>query len=417
MLNKIINLKINDYINFAFIALIFLFPLNNVAMNWLPPIILFLWILEGNFSTKWNILKNCKIFWLLVALIFSMFISTIFSNSYSNGLYPKEFVNAFDFIIRRYLLLFILIPIMITNLKKDTIYKMFSAFLLAMLISEITSYAIFFQFIDGKHHDPTPFLSHSFYTPFLVITIFLLIDRIYKSTNIYIKSGYVIFVLTATINLFINGGRSGQLIFIFILLFYFFYKHRSIKTVIITIIIIPIIYLLAYNTSPIFNKRANKTITTVSNIINSKNYYRSSFGERVTMWKISLESFKDFSIKTYLLGVGFGDSKTVYFDTLNKNLHPVSHYAKKASHLHSQFMMLLFNGGAILLFLYLYIFYLLFKTNFYEYNLEAKIFTITLFLLSFTEDPLFRAYGVLFFTLFIGIFFSYKKIIESNTQH
>jgi O-antigen ligase len=412
LLNTFSNLKINNYINFGFIALMFLFPFDKGLMNWFPPLILLLWIVEGNFKSKWNILKNCKIFWLLISMIVLMLISTIFSSSYSNGLYPKEFVNSFDFIIRRYLLLFILIPIMITNLKEETINRMIYAFLLAMFISEIKSYAIFFQLIDGKHNDPTPFLSHSFYTPFLVITIFLLIDRIYKSNNIYMKIGYGIFTLTATTNLFVNGGRIGQLIFLFVLLFYFFYKYRNLKIIIATIIVIPIIYSLAYNFSPVFHKRANTTIFTASNMLSSKNYYKSSFGQRVTMWKISLESFKHFSFKTYLLGVGFGDSRAVYFENLNKHIYPVAGYPIRAKHLHNQFIMFLFDGGFILLSLYLYLFYLLFTTNFYEYDLEEKIFAITLFFLSFTEDPLFRAYGVLFFVLFTGMFFSYKKQYE-----
>jgi len=349
-------------------------------------------------------------------MLIIMFLSAIFSNSFTDGEYPHEFINVFDFLFRRYFLYFILIPIIITSLDISTIKKMFKAFILAMFISETISYLIFFKIIPGNQHDPTPFLSHSFYTPLLAFTIILLIDFFIKETNKYTKAFYLIFSFTATINLFINGGRSGQAIFIIILFLYFWMRLRKNKIYLFLLLLfLPLIYYIAYNLSPIFKTRVNQSINTIKIFATDKQkFYNTSFGNRIFMAKIVLEDYlNNLTVKKLLLGVGYGEARKDYFNYLNKSgqkklIH--TYPIKKSVHFHNQFITFLYNGGIILVILYLYIFFLLFKENFYEYNIEAKIFATIYLILSFTEDTLYRSYGVLFFVLFVGMFFSYKKL-------
>ena len=411
---------INSLINILLIILIFLFPIKIFIKNIIPPLIVVLWLIEGNFKYKWEILKKSKIFWILVIMLIIMFLSAVFSHYYTQGEYPHQFKNVFDFLFRRYFLYFMLIPVMITDLQIITIQKMFKAFVLGMFVSEVMSYLIFFKVIPGDPNDPTPFLSHSFYTPLLAFTIILLIDLFIKEQNKFIKIFYLLFSFTATANLFINGGRSGQFIFLVILILYFWIKFKKYKKYLLLLLLfIPLVYYLAYNFSPVFKSRVNQSISTIKIYkYNKKRFYNTSFGNRVFMWKIVLEDYlHSLTLKKLLLGVGYGESRKDYFDYLNKSGERkwvYSYPITKRVHFHNQYVTFLYNGGVILVLLYLYVFYLLFKENFYEYNIEAKVFAIIYLLLSFTEDTLYRAYGVLFFVLFTGMFFAYKRLKLSN---
>jgi len=419
MLKKIVIGNINKYINYLFIALIFLMPFDVVVMNWIPPVIILLWIMEGNFKYKWDILKNCKIFWVLLTFILVMIVATFINPPYNHGIYPSNYFNGFDLIFRGYVISSLLIIIAITNLNKKTIKYMIYAFILSMFISEIKSYLIFFKIIRGRNYDPTPFLSHSFYTAFLSFTIILLIDNFFKIKNIYLKIFDLLFTLTATTNLFINGGRIGQVEFIFLILFYLIYKfRRNLKIILSGILVIFSVYIIAYHFSPVFKYRINVTLNSL-NLLKKRNsyFYRSSFGQRVLMWKICLDDFKyDFSLKKLLLGNGFGKSKQEYNkikDKYYKNTSFINHL----THPHSMYVYLLFNGGIILLALYLYIIYSFFRLNFYEYDIYAKIFGLTVFFTSFTEDMLYRMYGMLFFVLFTGLFYAYRRIRLTSTYY
>ena len=416
---RFIKKNTNKYINYLFILLIFFIPFDKVVMNWIPPIIILLWIIEGEFKQKWLILKKCKIFWVLVLFIFAMLFSTLINPPYNQGIYPKFYINGFDVIFRHYFLGFVLIFIAITDLNKSTIKNMLYAFIAAMLISEIFSYLMLFKIIKRTHNDPTPFLSHSFYTAYFAFTIILLIDNFFKSGRIYLKIFDLLFTITATSNLFVNGGRIGQITFIFLIIFYLFYKFRkNIKIILTGILILPILYVLAYNFSPVFKNRMNITLNTVELVKNENGYfYHTSFGQRVLMWNICLSDFKyDFSIKKLLLGNGFGKSRKE-FDTIRDKYFSKDKFIYYLNHPHNMYVYLLFTGGFGLLGMFLYILFLFFKLNFFEYDIYAKIFALTIIFLSFTEDSLMRSYNILFFVTFTGMFYAYRRIKLISTYY
>ena len=409
----------NKYINYLFILLMFLIPFDKVVMNWIPPIIILLWIIEGKFKQKWLILKKCKIFWPVIFFVLVMFISTLINPPYNQGIYPKFYINGFDVIFRHYFLGFVLIFIAITDLNKSTIKNMLYAFIAAMLISEIFSYLMLFKIIKRTHNDSTPFLSHSFYTAYLAFTIILLIDNFFKSGRIYLKIFDLLFTITATTNLFVNGGRIGQITFIFLIIFYLFYKFgKNIKIILTGILILPILYVLAYNFSPVFKNRMNITLNTVELVKNENGYFHhTSFGQRVLIWNICLSDFKyDFSIKKLLLGNGFGKSRKE-FDTIRDKYFSKDKFIYYLNHPHNMYVYLLFTGGFGLLGMFLYILFLFFKLNFFEYDIYAKIFALTIIFLSFTEDSLMRSYNILFFVTFTGMFYAYRRIKLISTYY
>ncbi len=101
----------------------------------LSSIIIFLfWILEADFKRKYFEIKNNYFIIAIFIFILYSLIAVLWS---SDKIFALEYVKKYYH--------FLIIPIIFTSLKKEYIDKVFSAFLLGMLISEITSYGIFFE--------------------------------------------------------------------------------------------------------------------------------------------------------------------------------------------------------------------------------------------------------------------------------
>ena len=119
--------------------------------------------------------------------------------------------------------------IFIVYIDKKWYSYILNGFLIAMFISEVVSYSIFFNLIDieyWKHIgvlysktnacDPSPFTNHIKYSVFLVIAMIISVyNLLYEKTqNRLFKYISILFLFTAFMNIFINGGRTGQLILI-----------------------------------------------------------------------------------------------------------------------------------------------------------------------------------------------------------
>ena len=78
---------------------------------------------------------------------------------------------------------------------------------------------------------------------------------------------YSFFSIAMVINMFITQGRAGQVAFfamIAILILQYF-KGQRIKTLIVTLILIPVIFITALQTSPHFKQRALLAIDEIVN--------------------------------------------------------------------------------------------------------------------------------------------------------
>jgi len=146
-----------------------------------------------------------------VTISFALFILA----SFVSLLYSDHWLDGLRYDIKYWY--YVPIILIATTLKKEYIPKTISAFLLGMMISEILSYGIFFELWTWKHgnpSDPTPFMNHLQYSMFLTFTSLLLLNRVFFETQIKWKIFYFLYFLTVTSNLFLNGGRTGQIAFI-----------------------------------------------------------------------------------------------------------------------------------------------------------------------------------------------------------
>ncbi len=382
---------------------IFSIPISAAINNILFGFVILFWIIWGDKKETLKLLKNP----LVVAFytLFAIFtISMLWSDDLKQGLLmlKKE-------------MFYLVLPIFMSLVKKEEIDFYLKSFLAAMFISELSSYLIFFKivppFLHATQYDPVPFMGatgHISYNPMLVLSIFLLLYFFFRKDNssLWFKIISAIFILTMTINLFITGGRAGQVAFFFVAIVAFmqFFK-ANFKTFFISIFAIIAIFFIAYNSSTIFHNRVNLAIHDVKTFKQNPN---TSVGMRLANWENSLRLIK----KHPLTGAGIGDYKkdlTYYFKK----------YTPKAAILpqpHNMYLFAWVHSGLFALLALLSIFAIEFK-GYRVLNDEYKPIRLilpTLFLIiMFSESYLSVHFTKILFLIFSAFLFkelNFKKL-------
>ena len=292
-----INKKIDiDKIRFILISLyIFSLPLSIAINNILLVLLTLFWIFFGDKKETIHTIKNNPVvFTVLLFYIFLVF-SFLWSSHYQWGL---------GILLKEKNLLFL--PILITLIKDEEKDFFIKTFIISMSISELISYGIKFQIIPAFSratvYDPTPFMTHIFYNPFLAFTIYLLLFYLIKSSSSKIvKVVSIMFIVTMSINMFITGGRAGQVAyFALITLFILQVLRVNFKSIFIIFIGLPLIFGIFYTSSNIFHQRVDYAINEIKN---ADKQIHSSLGLRVAFAKDALCVIK----KHPILGAGLGD--------------------------------------------------------------------------------------------------------------
>jgi O-antigen ligase len=159
--------------------------------------------------------------------------------------------------------------------------------------------------------------------------------------------------------MFITQGRAGQVAFFVILaiLIFQYFRGSKIKAILITLFIIPSIFLVAYQISPTFSDRVDSGIKDVTNYSENK---WSSVGYRMTFAIYSWEIIK----KNSLLGVGTGDFPQEY-KKINMAKTP---HMNNATNPHNMYILVTSQLGLIGLASFLSIFYFQFQKAFNSTN-------------------------------------------------
>ena len=157
---------------YLLIALAFLLPLTVFGGNLIIVIIVILWLISGNYKSKFNQIINTK---LLLASIVFFFLHVI-------GLLWTEDLEWGFHIIHKMWYFLLLYPILYNIVKREDINLYISVFLLAISITEALSYLVWFEIIDpfknATVYDPTPFMSHVSYNPILAFAAYLVLHKI-----------------------------------------------------------------------------------------------------------------------------------------------------------------------------------------------------------------------------------------------
>ena len=389
-LNKINLAKLYQYL---LILLAFLIPLTVAGANSIIVLIVLLWIFSGNYKSKFLRIKQSKL--LLASIIF-------YGIHILGMLWTKDIAWGLEILHKMwYFLLFF--PILYTLVKKEQIAYYVSAFLLAISITEVASYLVWFELIDPFKNatvaNPTPFMSHISYNPILTLAIYIvlhkvLIDKTLTKLKYY---SYSFFAFSMTINMFITGGRAGQVMFfamLSILIFQHFDKQK-IKAIITILVLIPSIFLSAYQFSDLFHTRVDKAITEIVNFSEIKNQ-NTSVGLRISFVINSWDIIKNNPI----IGVGTGDFPSEY-----KKVNIINSPALMMTpNPHNMYILSLVQFGLIGLISLLSIFYYQIKLSFNANTKFIRDFGLALPLLflviMFSDSYLLGHYTTLVFVFF-----------------
>tara|TARA_Y100000294_G_C8485384_1_gene308527 strand:- start:16 stop:942 length:927 start_codon:yes stop_codon:yes gene_type:complete len=252
----------------------------------------------------------------------------------------------------------LVLPIFITISKKENIKYYLMSFLIAIGISELLSYLVWFELIEPFGNatvmNPTPVMGHISYNPFLAFAIYLVLHQLLfkESLSRSMRTIYTFFALSMTFNMFITGGRAGQIMFfasLGVLIFQYF-RNSQVKATLVSAILISLIILGGYNYSSVFKTRINQVIYDLALFTTNPN---TSIGHRIIFTENTLDMIKS----APFIGVGTGDFPTEY----NKVNIINSPAVKSTVQPHNQYLYILAQLGFLGLASFFWIFYVQFR--------------------------------------------------------
>ena len=396
------NLVLDKTYQYLLIALAFLLPLTVSGANTIIVIICFLWLLSGDYKSKFNQIISSKLLIASIVFYFLHIIGMIWTKDISWGFH----------ILHKMWYFILLLPVLFTIVKKEYINVYVYAFLLAIAVTEIISYLIWFEIVGPFKNatvlNPTPFMSHISYNPILAFAIYLVLHQLFfnKKLSNLVFFFYSFFAFSMTVNMFITAGRAGQVTFFLvlaILIFQIFDKQR-IKSLLVILIMMPSIVITAYQFSDLFQKRVDLAIIEVTE---SSDQYYSSVGVRINYFKNSLDVIK----QNPIIGIGTGDFPREYKKINQINTPQVA----TTTNPHNMYTLITMQLGLIGLVSMLSIFYYQIKLSFRSKDRFFRDFGITLPLL-FLVMMLSDSYLLGHYTTLMYIFFSaflYKDFEKS----
>jgi len=209
-----------------------------------------------------------------------------------------------------------------------------------------------------------------------------------------------------TINMFITGGRAGQVAFfvmLTILIFQVFDKKR-VKSIILILVLMPGIFFTAYKTSNLFHERVDLAVKEISGYSFMSD---SSIGQRfnfvINSWQVIKEN--------PIIGIGTGDFPQEY-QKINQKKSPD---LRSTTNPHNMYILVLMELGIVGIVSMLAIFYYQFKLSFKSPKkiIRDSGFTLpALFLVMMLSDSyLLGHYTTLMFVFFSS--FLYKDFENS----
>ena len=392
-----------DYIyKYLLISLAFLMPLTVSGANIIITLIVLIWLLSGNYKEKFSHILSSRL----------MIASIVFYSLHVLGMFwTEDIVWGFE-VLHKMWYFILLWPVLFNIVNKSDVKYFVLAFFLAISITEVISYLIWFEIIppfkNATASNPTPFMSHISYNPILAFAIYLLGHEVLFSMKIskYKRYWYIFFLFTMSVNMFITGGRAGQIMYFAVvsLLIFQYFRSQIFKGLIVSFVVISSIFFTAYQTSDIFNTRVNDAIENIKSYESNKN---TPVGQRITWALNSWEVIMD----NPLIGIGTGDFPKEYLKVNKKNTPQVV----TTRNPHNMYILILMQLGFIGLVSFLLIFYYQIVYSFNSHNKfyrDVGLAIPLLFLLiMFSESYLLGHYTSLVYVFFSS--FLYKDFEKS----
>lgn len=298
--------------------------------NFLFLLILLLWLWDGRFDAKWQLIKANPV---AVAALLLVGVSLL------GLLWTEDWDNTWEVLRDR--LKFLLVPVLLTTLLPRHVPYAFLALVTSMLLLVLLSYGLYLGWLplfdmfkpDGPK-DTTPFIHHIVYGPVLALTVYLLLYVAILRPDVAKPWRYAALVLAAFmgLNLFLTEGRMGQLVFLALLalLVFQYYRGHFAKAALLALLLVGSLAPAAYWLSPVVKQRVDQAVHEVQ-------HYRtdpeSSVGLRLVMLLNSWELIRQHP----LLGVGTGDYVQEYA-TVNQRTFPQAQRGIELKHPHNVYV-------------------------------------------------------------------------------
>jgi len=388
--------------HFLMILLGFMMPLTVAGGNIILLLIVFLWILSGNILQK---IKEISINPLIK-------ISWIFYLTFLLGLIWTDDIQWGFLMLKKMIDFGVFLPILMSVSKTEHIKYYIAAFLSSIALTVFLSYGIWFELIPEFHNatklNPTVTMSHISYNPFLAFAAYITLHQVFlgnEKRTIWVVGYFLLFLLIG-FNMFITGGRAGQLMF-FVTLAIISIQYFGIasKKNIFVIFLIPIIFVSALIFNDNFHKRIFDGLNNFSSFY-QENKFDTSVGERLFYFNTSLDIFRN----NPLFGVGTGDFPEEFKKERDKR-YPMGPLTVNP---HNMYLLILSTLGLFGLIPFLMIFFSQLKIANKNKGIYKNLgITLPIF---FTFLMIFDSYLLGHFTTMLFIYFSaflYKNIAKN----
>lgn len=287
-------------LNYLLMVYAFFVPISGKTSSYILLLISVLLLFSNEFKSRLVSIIQDKVIQAFILFYLMYLIWMIGSDNIGMALFR---LNDYKFIFG--------IIIIAMTVQKEFISKTLASFMLGMYVSELFSYAMalhikipFIKLTEGM--GSVPFMqSYTEYATALSITLGIILYTLLsnKSSSIYERIFYMIFFITASLNIFIVASRIGYVLYaisVFSVLF-FLYKKQFTKILISGALLIIFGYTLAYNVSEVFKIRCGQLYSDIQSINN--NDFSTSVGARAGYYFYSVPIIKN----NFIFGVGAGD--------------------------------------------------------------------------------------------------------------
>jgi len=381
-------------------------PFTKLFYFFITPLLLILWIVEGDWKNKWKRLSSPPI--LIITYCFVLFlIMNIIGLFYSNDL-VRGLMRTYD------KLPFLVYPLVFFTLDKTfftekRVHTLFKGFLCATTIMLLANWGHAFTqyFLTGERSyfyyvNFSKFSGHPSYCTLIVCVAFAIAFYFFNISKLSILSirqlkltAIVVLLLFFAVSIYFLQSKTGILAFMVISIFsVFYYLHTHKKTLWYSIGGVLILLFLAITITKLFPGRVGYYAGTVNR---EHLQAENMLGLRSKMWDITYR----LAIENKISGIGTGYHIESYLTEDEMKIFDKNHLFINA---HNQFLQTFLDHGILgLLFLaslLIYSFYFAIKTK----NYLLLMLMIAIFVNIFFESMFERGHGIFTFTLFYSLF-------------
>jgi O-antigen ligase len=409
---------LKTFANHLLVVITFFLPISYDAVGSGFFILIVLFLLQKKpFTLIKNALYNKVVF-----AIFMVWLIHIIGIVYSD-----DYIISSHYAKKMTFLLYPLLIIIFTQYR--FLPRIFSAFILGVFLSELLSYGYFFELITSpipqafhgnifaSKNEPSPFTYHIEYGYILSITSALILQRLLIKTTRISKIFYTFFLITITLNVFLNSSRTGYLLFFISngTILFTYYKLQVFKRLHYIIPFVLISLLTVWTSSNNLKREYHETMISISSMHHGD--YNSSLGTRLNFIKMGATTLANSHL---LFGFGTGmHGYAVYNEAMHENnkviIDWLSHVAAGGPILLTdcEYNSILLEFGFIGLFLYFHLFYQVFRYTQKDKNLKAtqNIILYSSLFYAFAQSLLF---GILVPYIFIALLT--LTLVKEQTQ-